>query len=82
MNKTAFALLCLAFLGCSKEDTDCNCGTITNDNHYLDANLNSIYTLEVRNSCSGRTKLFYVSKGDWMNNHAGDIACFSDVKNW
>jgi hypothetical protein len=82
MKKIALALIGLAFIGCEKESQTCNCGIITNDENYLDANLNSIYTLEVRNECSGNSKLFYVSKGDWMNNHAGDKTCFSDIKNW
>jgi hypothetical protein len=81
MKKIALALIGLAFIGCEKADTECNCGTITNDEHYLDDNLNSVYTLEVRNDCSSHLKVFYVSKGDWMNNHAGDKTCF-DVKNW
>jgi hypothetical protein len=82
MKKIAFALLSVAFLGCEKANTDCNCGTIINDDNYLDSNLNSVYTLEVRNDCSGRAKLFYVSKGDWMNNHAGDKTCFDNISNW
>jgi hypothetical protein len=87
MKKIAFALICLAFIGCTKEEPlapkkDCNCGIITNDNHYLDANLNSVYTLEVRNDCSQVTKVFYVSKGDWMNNHAGDKTCFDNLSSW
>lgn len=75
MKKIAFALIGLAFIGCEKIDTDCNCGMITNDNV-------QDYSVEIRNSCSSNVKKFYLTPGDWVNAHVGNNYCITNVKNW
>lgn len=75
MKKIAFALLGIALIGCEKIDTDCNCGMVTNDNV-------QDYSVEIRNSCSGNVKKFYLTQGDWMNAHPGSNYCITNVKNW
>ena len=42
----------------------------------------SNYSVVIRNSCSGNSKTFYLSEGDWMNAHPGDDYCITNVDSW
>jgi hypothetical protein len=80
------SLLTVSVLSCKKDNEtkpleNCNCGLITEDNNGT-TNNQSWYTINVRNNCTDNTKTFYLSKGDWMNAHAGDSFCFSNEAEW
>ena len=70
---------------CSKEDDTkpdkCNCGLILDGDNGI-TNGEGWYTIDVRSDCSGKTKTFYLAKGDWMNAHAGNETCLINENDW
>jgi len=80
------AALTMIFASCKKEEntpqpvantvsTSCNCGLIVSDEV-------SDYSITIRNSCSGNTKKFRLTEGDWMNAHVGTNYCITNTTNW
>jgi hypothetical protein len=68
-------MMCFVFTSCSKEEEECNCGLITSDDV-------TDYSVTIRNDCSGNSKKFYLTEGDWMNAHPGNNYCISNVTSW
>jgi hypothetical protein len=70
------SLLTILILSCEKQNTEpCNCGLIVSDNA-------NDYSVDIRNSCSGNTKRFYLTQGDWMNAFVGDNYCITNSGQW
>lgn len=91
MKKIAFALIGLAFIGCTKEELaqkkdagqskDCTCGFIEDTDMYIKNNI-EYYTIKVKNDCSGNSKTFFLEEGYWMNAFAGSNICLSNTGSW
>jgi len=78
MKKTLVAILTIALMSsCSKEQlgAKCNCGKITSDN-------SADYSVTIRNDCSGNSRTFNLTPGDWMTAYVGSNYCISNVTNW
>jgi hypothetical protein len=75
MKKLILILVLAAFIGCQKEQT-CNCGLIVNDG------TDGCYWVEIRNDCTKNVKRFCLTKGDWMNAHAGSNYCITNSNGW
>jgi hypothetical protein len=77
--KKVFLIIGISLIGCKKENPqpkqNCNCGLIESDNI-------QDYSIVVRNDCSGNSKKFYLTEGDYMNAYPGNKQCFSDVASW
>lgn len=70
----------LALSSCKKEKF-CNCGIITDDK--INSNGSSmIYTLSIKNSCSGNTKTFVFDQQTWFDNQVGDEFCVYNIESW
>ena len=67
----------LCIISCTKEPTDCNCGTILNDG--ID---NGCYWLEIESNCSGNPKTFCFDQSVWYDNHVGDYFCVTNESGW
>lgn len=65
------------FTGCSKDDAfqDCNCGLIVSDRV-------QDYSIVIRSECTGNTKRFTLSQGDWFNAHVGTDFCITNSTGW
>tara|TARA_R100001244_G_scaffold49862_1_gene43949 strand:- start:1574 stop:1810 length:237 start_codon:yes stop_codon:yes gene_type:complete len=63
------------FTSCSPEEQDCNCGLITSDRV-------EDYSIVVRSECTGNTKRFTLSQGDWFNAHVGTDFCITNSTGW
>jgi hypothetical protein len=79
MKKLLFIGL-VALSSCKKEEF-CNCGTITNDNVNSTPN-GLVYTLSIKNSCSGNTQTFIFDQQTWFDNQVGDDFCVYNVDSW
>lgn len=67
----------MMFTSCTKEDEQCNCGTIANDG------INgSCYWLEIRNDCSGNKKTFCFDQDVWMDAYVGSHFCVTNQGEW
>lgn len=65
------------FTSCTKEEEQCNCGTISNDG------INgSCYWLEIRNDCSGNKKTFCFDQDVWMDAYVGSHFCVTNQGQW
>jgi hypothetical protein len=65
------------FTSCTKEEEQCNCGTISNDG------INgSCYWLEIRNDCSGNKKTFCFDQDVWMSAYVGSHFCVTNQGQW
>ena len=65
------------FTSCTKEEEQCNCGTIANDG------INgSCYWLEIRNDCSGNKKTFCFDQDVWMSAYVGSHFCVTNQGQW
>ena len=71
----SFAVLTALFTSCKKETKPCNCGTIKSDNAMN-------YSVDIQNDCSGNTKTWYLSEGDWMNAYVGSHYCITNTTSW
>jgi hypothetical protein len=67
----------LSLTACEKEPKDCNCGRIVDDGI-----TGTCYWVDIRSKCSGNVKRFCLSKGDWMNAHAGSDYCITNSTGW
>ena len=79
--KKFILLFCLSFfiLSCEKEEENCNCGIITDDEILP----NNCYSLSVRNECSNNIETFSCFDYDvWIDNYVGNSICFNDIDSW
>lgn len=74
MKRIKILLLAVLFVGCQK-DKICNCGTVVSDN-----GMNM--SVDIKNSCSGNIKTFYLNATDWINAVVGSEYCINNVDNW
>jgi hypothetical protein len=58
---------------------DCTCGIVKDDGIESQGG-NSYYWVTIKNDCSGVTKKFYLSQGDWMNAHPSKAYCITDTE--
>lgn len=70
-----------AFVSCEK-NKPCNCGEITNDDIQTDANGNLIYTLTIKNDCSGNLGTYNFSYDIWFDANVGENFCVTNVSSW
>lgn len=79
MKKILIALVLIGIVSCKKENitpqSNCNCGRIIDDNV-------SDYSVTIRNKCSGNTKKFYLTRGDWVNAFVGSDFCITNSGQW
>ena len=78
MKKVLLVLLVIIGLtSCESEfiNGDCNCGLITSDRI-------SDYSVVIRNACSGNSKRWTLSPGDWMNAFVGSDYCITNTTSW
>jgi len=76
MKKVIFCLaVATALLSSCKKDEVCNCGKIVSDNA-------SNYSVDIKNSCSGNVKTWYLSESDWMNAYVGSDYCITNTDSW
>lgn len=78
MKKVILAILVIGSVtSCSKEQlgAKCNCGKIISDN-------SADYSVTIRNDCSGNSRSFNLTPGDWMTAYVGSNYCISNVTNW
>ena len=73
--KYVFILTTLMVLGCKKEEKVCNCGLVVSDN-------GTYLSVDIKNSCSGNVKTFYLNANDWTNAVVGQDYCITNVTNW
>jgi hypothetical protein len=71
----------IAFISCEK-NKPCNCGEITNDEIQTDANGNLIYTLTIKNDCSGNLGTYNFSYDVWFDANVGENFCVTNVSSW
>ena len=70
------AVIILGLMSCKKEEIEiCNCGKVISDDV-------SNYSVDIRNSCSGNTKKFYLAEGDWMTAYVGSDYCITNETSW
>lgn len=70
-------LLAIGLVSCSKEEEQCNCGTIANDG--INGNC---YWLEIRNDCTGNKKTFCFDQDVWMDAYVGSHFCVTNQGQW
>ncbi len=70
-------LLSLFVISCDKDDEDCNCGIITDDE--IDGDC---YSLTIRNECSNNYETFCFDEDVWFDNYIGDEFCVTNVDSW
>ena len=76
-------LVCLSLTSCKKvEQKNCNCGYITDDKITYDNSGNMLFTLTIRNSCSGNSKTWYFSESVWMDANVGENFCVTNIDSW
>jgi hypothetical protein len=76
MKKVIFSLaVATAFLSSCKKDEICNCGEVVSDNA-------SNYSVDIKNSCSGNVKTWYLSQDDWMDAYVGSNYCITNTESW
>ena len=77
--KKFIILFCLSFfiLSCEKEQEDCNCGIITNDEI-----IGGEYTLSIRNDCTNNIETFVFSESVWFDAYVGERFCVTNVDSW
>jgi hypothetical protein len=68
------AVIILGLMSCKKDEI-CNCGKVISDDV-------SNYSVDIRNSCSGNTKKFYLAEGDWMTAYVGSDYCITNETSW
>jgi len=73
--KKVIMIIVIALMAMSCQKEVCNCGVIQSDSVYD-------YSVVIRNSCSKNNKTFYLSEGDWMNDHPGNNYCITNVDSW
>ena len=80
MKKLLYTLLVVSviFSACEKEEENCNCGVITND-EILD---NDCYSLTIRNDCSDNDKTLCFDYDVWMDNPVGGNFCVTNLDSW
>tara|TARA_B100000795_G_scaffold177909_1_gene134454 strand:+ start:292 stop:534 length:243 start_codon:yes stop_codon:yes gene_type:complete len=80
MKKLLYTLLAVSFIfsACEKEEENCNCGVITND-EILD---NDCYSLTIRNDCSDNYKTLCFDYDVWMDNQVGGNFCVTNLDSW
>tara|TARA_R110001592_G_scaffold350650_1_gene646952 strand:- start:20 stop:256 length:237 start_codon:yes stop_codon:yes gene_type:complete len=70
-------LISIILMGCEKEEENCNCGVITNDEI-----LDDCYSLTIKSDCSNNNKTFCFSYDIWFNNSVGDDFCVTNEDGW
>ena len=77
-------MICLTtiMVSCKKEKKECNCGIITNDNIEFDTNNNMLYSLTIKNDCSGNSGKYYFTHAVWFEAHVGEYFCITNVSSW
>lgn len=80
MKQTLIIALAIGMMAaCKKESPEpqkpCNCGLITSDD-------SKDYSVIIRNDCTGNSKKFYLTEGDWVNAHPGDKLCITGESKW
>jgi hypothetical protein len=76
MKKVIFSLaVATALLSSCKKDEICNCGEVVSDNA-------SNYSVDIKNSCSGNVKTWYLSQEDWMDAYVGSNYCITNTESW
>ena len=80
MKKLLYTLLAVSiiFSACEKEEENCNCGVITND-EILD---NDCYSLTIRNDCSNNYETWCFDYDIWFDNAVGADFCVTNVDSW
>ena len=83
---TLFTLI-IAIFACEKEvvdpivqpipESNCNCGTITNDGITDDC-----YWLDIKNDCSNNIKRFCFDYSDWLTAYVGNDVCLNGEESW
>ena len=68
-------VISLLLVGCKKEETNCHCGLI------VEENINDKLK-DIRNDCTGNTKKFYFTSGDWSNHYPGENICLTNQSKW
>jgi hypothetical protein len=85
MKKTLFLPLLLmlftALVSCEK-NKPCNCGVITDDEILTDANGDFLYTLTIKNDCSGNLGTYNFSYDVWFDANVGEDFCVTNVSSW
>lgn len=74
MKKIIFGLLIILFASCKKDEV-CNCGLVTSDDV-------TNYSVVIRNQCTGNSKRFFLTQGDWMNAFVGSNYCITNSGSW
>lgn len=76
MKKLIFSLaVATTLLASCKKDEVCNCGEVVSDNA-------SNYSVDIKNSCSGNVKTWYLSQDDWMDAYVGSNYCITNTESW
>lgn len=71
----------LVALSSCKKEKFCNCGTITDDKINT-SGTTMVYTLSIKNSCSGNTKTFVFDQKTWYENQVGSEFCVYNIDSW
>ena len=86
MRKIIILCLTLVAVSCQKEEVaptkpitvfsqQCNCGIIVSAD-------GSNYSIVLRNSCTGNTKVFILQPSDWGNAYVGGNYCVTNAVKW
>ena len=76
MKKVIFSLaVATALLSSCKKDEICNCGEVVSDNA-------SNYSVDIKNSCSGNVKTWFLSQEDWMDAYVGSNYGITNTESW
>jgi hypothetical protein len=71
----------LTLIGCEK-NKPCNCGEITNDEIQTGLNGEFVYTLTIKNDCSGNLATYSFSYDVWFDANVGENFCVTNVSSW
>lgn len=73
--KKLFITLGLTYCLFSCEKEPSTCGLIVSDDV-------KNYSITIRNSNTNNLKTFYLSEGDWIHAHPGDVYCITNTEQW
>jgi hypothetical protein len=77
----ALPMLSLFLIGCDK-NKPCNCGVITDDEIQTGTNGEFIYTLTIKNDCSGNLGTYSFDYDVWFDANVGEDFCVTNVSSW